>query len=132
MGDALVLGEVGAQVLLSPADAAVVDDLSMAKSVAAEVMEVALAHLRVSPLRTKTSSTRLDALASTGFGLSQSKVTKLIQSGHVLVDWRPQTCASYSLRAGQLVFLRGSGSLLVGDASATTKGRANVSLTRTW
>ena len=46
------------------------------------------------------ASTRLDALGSVGFGLSRSKMVKLIDSGSVFVDWKPITQASLNLRVG--------------------------------
>jgi hypothetical protein len=44
------------------------------------------------------ASLRLDAVASAGFGLSRSKMVTMVESGSVMVDWKPMLNPAYSLQ----------------------------------
>ena len=44
------------------------------------------------------ASNRLDAVGSGGFGISRSKMTKLIADGAVMVDWSVTTTASTAIK----------------------------------
>ncbi len=57
------------------------------------------------------SSLRLDKLVSVGFKLSRSNALKLIESGHVKVNYKEAKQASKVLEIGQLVSVRGFGRL---------------------
>jgi RNA-binding protein YlmH len=73
---------------------------------------------------------RLDAVASAGFGMSRSKMTDLIASGDVRVNWKEITQSSHALKTGDLVAIRGKGRLEVGEVAVTKKDRYRVQLTR--
>ena len=72
---------------------------------------------------------RLDAIVSSCFGLSRSKVCKLVDRGEVLVDWKVIRNSALPLRIGQLVSLQGKfGKLLVKGVKETNKGRFKVNI----
>jgi RNA-binding protein YlmH len=76
------------------------------------------------------ASLRLDAIASAGFGMSRSKMVDLINGNEVRVNWKEVTQASYQLKAGDLISIRGKGRLNIGEIAVTKKDRYRVQLTR--
>ena len=136
VGDIIVLGERGAQVIVVP-DLA--DFLSMhltqVRSVSVKTQPINFSELRVrapkkKEMTTVEASMRLDALASAGFGMSRSKMAGLITAGDVRVNWKPVTQSSYTVKDGDLIAIRGKGRLEVGEVSVTKKQRYRVALTR--
>lgn len=73
---------------------------------------------------------RLDAIASAGFGMSRSKMSDLIDSGDVRVNWKDVTQASYQVKSGDLIAVSGKGRLEVGEIMVTKKERYRIQLTR--
>jgi RNA-binding protein YlmH len=73
---------------------------------------------------------RVDAIASAGFGVSRSKMADLISAGDVRVNWKDVTQASYIVKPGDLIAIRGKGRLEVGEVAVTKKERYRVQLTR--
>jgi RNA-binding protein YlmH len=73
---------------------------------------------------------RLDAIASAGFGMSRSKMSDLINSGDVRVNWKETTSSSYAVKSGDLIAIRGKGRVEVGEVMVTKKDRYRVQLTR--
>lgn len=136
IGDILVLGEQGAQVLVVPE---LVEHLQFSlthvRSVPVKVRPIGLEQLKVRPPRQKAITTveaslRLDAIASAGFSTSRSRMAELIQSGDVKVNWRPILQSSRSVQPQDLISIRGRGRVEVGDINQTKKGRYRVELTR--
>lgn len=136
VGDILVLGERGAQVVVVPE---LVDFLTLhlnqVRSVPVKTQVLDWAELKVRPPQTKELTTveasmRLDAVASAGFGMSRSKMADLISAGDVRVNWKTITQPSHALNAGDLVAIRGKGRLAIGDVAVTKKERYRVNLTR--
>lgn len=136
IGDILVLGEQGAQVLVVPE---LVEHLQMSltqvRSVPVKVRQIGLDELKVRPPRTKAITTveaslRLDAIASAGFSTSRSRMAEWIQSGDVKVNWRTISQSSRSVQPQDLISIRGRGRVEVGDINQTKKGRYRVELTR--
>lgn len=136
IGDILVLGERGAQVLILPELAEFLQlNLQQVRSVPVKIKPIALSDLRVREPQTKELTTveaslRLDAIASAGFGLSRSKMADLIQSGDVRVNWKTVNQPSFTLKSQDLIAVRGKGRLVVGDIMVTKKERYRVQLTR--
>jgi RNA-binding protein YlmH len=81
-------------------------------------------------MTTVEASMRLDAIASAGFGMSRSKMVDLIDGGDVRVNWKEISQASYQLKAGDLVAIRGKGRLEIGEVAVTKKDRYRIQLTR--
>jgi photosystem II S4 domain protein len=136
VGDILVLGERGAQVIVVPELVEFLEaSLVQVRSVPVKTRRIELSELKVRPPKKKEMTTveaslRLDAIASAGFGLSRSKMTDAIASGDVRVNWKEITQASYSVKSGDLISFRGKGRLEVGEVAVTKKQRYRVQLTR--
>jgi photosystem II S4 domain protein len=136
IGDIIVLGERGAQVIVVPE---MVDFLTtfltQVRSVAVKTQPIELSELKIQPPKKKEMTTveaslRLDAIASAGFGISRSKMASAISSNDVRVNWKEITQASYNVKAGDLIAVRGKGRLEVGEVSVTKKQRYRVNLVR--
>jgi len=136
VGDIIVLGERGAQVIVVPELVEFLElNLIQVRSVPVKTQRIDLSQLKVrepkkKELTTVEASLRLDAVASAGFGMSRSKMADLITSGDVRVNWKEITQASHSLKAGDLVAIRGKGRLEIGEIMVTKKDRYRVQLTR--
>lgn len=136
VGDILVLGERGAQMIVAPDLVEFLEmSLNQVRSVPVKTRLLAWDQLRVRPPKTRQLTTveaslRLDAVASAGFGMSRSKMVELIDAGDVRVNWKTVTQASHAVNAGDLVAIRGKGRLEIGDIAVTKKERYRIQLTR--
>ncbi|MEH2181663.1 photosystem II S4 domain protein [Nostoc sp.] len=135
-GDVIVLGERGAQAIVTPE---LVEFLSMSlkqvRSVPVKTQQIELTELKVrepkkKELTTVEASLRLDAIASAGFGMSRSKMVDFIDAGDVRVNWKEVTQASSQVKSGDLIAIRSKGRLEVGEIAVTKKERYRVQLTR--
>ena len=135
-GDVIVLGERGAQAIASPEIAEFLEmSLQQVRSVPVKTQRIDLSELKIREPKKKESTTveaslRLDAIASAGFGMSRSKMSDLIDGGDVRVNWKDVTQASYQVKSGDLIAIRGKGRLEVGEIMVTKKERYRVQLTR--
>lgn len=135
-GDILVLGERGAQAIVVPELVEFLEmSLTQVRSVPVKTRPIEFGELRVQPPKKKQMTTveasmRLDAIASAGFGMSRSKMSSIISSGDVRVNWKEVKQASHAVKAGDLIAIRGKGRLEVGEVSMTKKQRYRVDLTR--
>lgn len=136
VGDILVLGDQGAQVIVVPE---LVDFLLLqwiqVRSVPVKVETIALTELKVRPPQIKSITTveaslRLDAVGSAGFSMSRTKMAEEIERGEVKVNWKTVSQPSYTLSQTDLITLRGKGRLQVEDIAETKKGRYRIQLTR--
>ena len=136
VGDIIVLGERGAQVVVTEE---MVDFLATAlvqvRSVSVTTRRIELSDLKIRPPKKKEMTTveasmRLDAIASAGFGMSRSKMADAITAKDVRVNWKEVTQASYNVKSGDLIAVRGKGRLEVGEVSITKKQRYRVELVR--
>lgn len=136
VGDIIVLGERGAQVIVVPEMVEFLElHLVQVRSVPVKTQPVDLSELKVrepkkKELTTVEASLRLDAVASAGFAMSRSKMADLISGGDVRVNWKEVTQPSHSLKSGDLVATRGKGRLEVGEVTVTKKDRYRIQLTR--
>ena len=136
VGDILVLGERGAQVIVVPEIVEFLGfSLTQVRTVAVKIKPLALTELKIRPpqkkeINTVEASLRLDALASAGFALSRSKMADAISSGDVRVNWKEIKQPSHTLASGDLISMRGKGRLEVGEVEITKKQRYRVQLTR--
>jgi photosystem II S4 domain protein len=81
-------------------------------------------------LHSVEASTRLDAVASAGFGLPRNRLADLIRAGQVQVNWLPVTSPSHLLRSGDRVQLSGKGELTVEAITTTKRDRFRIALLR--
>jgi photosystem II S4 domain protein len=136
IGDIVVLGERGAQVIVVPEMVEFLEmSLTQVRSVPVKTQRIDLSELKVRPPQTKEMTTveasmRLDAIASAGFGMSRSKMSDAISAGDVRVNWKEISQPSYTVKAGDLISVRGKGRLEVGEVSVTKKQRYRINLTR--
>lgn len=136
IGDIVVLGERGAQVIVVPEIAEFLSTtLTQVRSVSVKTRRIDFSELRIRPpqkkeMTTVEASMRLDAIASAGLGMSRSKMASAITGGDVRVNWKDITQASYNVKAGDLISVRGKGRLEVGEVSVTKKQRYRINLVR--
>jgi len=136
IGDIIVLGERGAQVIVVPEMVEFLEmTLTQVRSVPVKTQRIDLSELKIrepkkKELTTVEASLRLDAIASAGFGMSRSKMADLINAGDVRVNWKEITQASYQVKPGDLIAIGGKGRLEVGEVAVTKKERYRVQLTR--
>ena len=136
IGDIIVLGERGAQVIVVPEIAEFLEtSLTQVRSVSVKTRRIDLNELKIRPpskkeMTTVEASMRLDAIASAGFGMSRSKMASAISGGDVRVNWKDITQSSYNVKAGDLIAVRGKGRLEVGEVSVTKKQRYRINLVR--
>ncbi|NJN38763.1 MAG: photosystem II S4 domain protein [Acaryochloridaceae cyanobacterium CSU_3_4] len=136
VGDILVLGERGAQAIAAPPLIPFLEThLTQVRTVPVQVEAIPWEQLQVREPRCKEMTTveaslRLDAIASAGFGLSRSKMVNLINTGEVRVNWKEISQASYTLKTGDLITIRGKGRLQLGEVNLTKKERYRIQMKR--
>lgn len=136
VGDIIVLGERGAQAIASPQLVPFIEThLTQVRTVPVQVETIPFEQLKVREPRCKEMTTveasmRLDAVASAGFGLSRNKMVTLINGGDVRVNWKEISQASYALKTGDLVAIRGKGRLELGEVNITKKERYRIQMKR--
>ena len=81
-------------------------------------------------INTVEASTRLDAIASAGFGLSRSKITTQIKKGFLRLNWSLNHQPSKSVNIGDLIHLEKKGSLKILNIDKTKKERWRIKLLR--
>lgn len=81
-------------------------------------------------LTTVEASTRLDAVASAGFGLSRSRMAALIRQGAVRIGWEPVLSPSRLVAVGDRLRLEGRGELWIQEIEATKRERWRIRLER--
>lgn len=136
VGDIIVLGERGAQVIVVPEMVEfLTSSLTQVRSVSVRTEQIEFSELKIRPPKKKEMTTveasmRLDAIASAGFGMSRSKMADAITAKDVRVNWKEITQSSYNVKEGDLIAVRGKGRLEVGEVSITKKQRYRVNLVR--
>ena len=136
IGDIIVLGERGGQVIVVPELVEFLEtSLTQVRSVPVKTQRIELSELKIRPPKTKEMTTveasmRLDAIASAGFGMSRSKMADAISKNDVRVNWKEITQSSHNVKAGDLISMRGKGRLEIGEVSITKKQRYRVNLVR--
>ena len=81
-------------------------------------------------INTVEASTRIDAIASAGFGLSRSKITTQIKQGSLRLNWTLNDQPSKSAKIGDLIHLEKKGSLKILNIDKTKKERWRIKLLR--
>ena len=81
-------------------------------------------------INTVEASTRIDAIASAGFGLSRSKITNQIKKGFLRLNWELNNQPSKSVNIGDLIHLEKKGSLKILNIGKTKKERWRIKLLR--
>ncbi len=81
-------------------------------------------------INTVEASTRIDAIASAGFGLSRSKITTQIKKGCLRLNWALNDQPSKSVKIGDFIHLERKGSLKILNIDKTKKERWRIKLLR--
>ena len=81
-------------------------------------------------INTVEASTRIDAIASAGFGLSRSKITTQIKKGYLRLNWALNDQPSKSINIGDIIHLEKKGSLKILNIETTKKERWRIKLLR--
>ncbi|WP_269625442.1 photosystem II S4 domain protein [Prochlorococcus marinus] len=137
IGDIWLIRDRGAQVICSKKCA---DSLNQKNGKLREV-EISIQALDLSEMElpfnrpekvinTVEASTRLDAIASAGFGLSRSKITTQIKKGFLRLNWNLNDQPSKSINIGDLIHLEKKGSLKILNIDKTKKDRWRIKLLR--
>ncbi|KAG0455147.1 hypothetical protein HPP92_024060 [Vanilla planifolia] len=136
IGDILLQGEKGAQVLVDPELIEfLISALNKVGNVPVSCEQIPLLALEYEPPRSKSSTTveasmRIDALASAGFKISRSKLVNMISDGDVRLNWSLVLKNGTLLKPGDIVSINGKGRLKIGKISITKKGKYAVELIR--
>ena len=86
---------------------------------------------KMKEIRSTVASLRLDTVAAVGFGISRTKMTSEIEADKVKVNWQQAKSASQTVKAGDIISMRGRGRVevcvIIGQ---TRKGRISLLLRR--
>ncbi|MCF0156702.1 MAG: RNA-binding protein [Veillonella sp.] len=133
----VIMGQGGAQVLV---DESVVDfvvqNFKKIAMVSVEATEIELSDIqpkeeKVKEVRTTVASLRLDAVASSGFSMSRTKLVEAVKAGLVQVNWQPAKGPSQEVAEGDIISLRGRGRMKIEEVTGMSKkGRTGVYLKR--
>lgn len=134
LGDILLQGEKGAQVLIVPELVEyITSTLDKVGNVSVTCTQIPLLALEYEPPKTKTfktveASLRIDAIASAGFKISRSKFVSMISAGDVRLNWSPLSKNGATVKTGDVVSVSGKGRLKIGEIVTTRKGKFAVEL----
>ena len=131
------MGQGGAQILVDSAVADfVVQNFTKIAMVAVSVTpmeldEIASKEEKIKEVRTTVASLRLDAVASSGFSVSRTKLVSAVNAGLLQVNWQPAKGPSQEVKEGDIISMRGRGRMKVEAITGTSrKGRIGVYLKR--
>ena len=137
LGDIWTIKDRGAQMLCTPEAALKLNgSLGIVRNIEIRCEELDPSRLQLPPKRTAKNfftveaSTRIDAVASAGFGLSRAKIVKQIQSGLLRLNWATVKQGSKGVNPGDQVHLEGKGSLKVLTIEETKRKRWKIELLR--
>lgn len=86
---------------------------------------------KVKEIRTTVASLRLDTIAASGFGTSRSRMAEEIAADKVKVNWQDARSSSHTIKAGDIISMRGRGRVEVCEVlGQTKKGRISIFLKR--
>ncbi len=137
LGDLWIIRDRGAQILCKPETSLKLNGKkSLIRDVeiyfeALEINQLNLPNTRT-PKRIKTveASTRIDSIASAGFGISRGKIVNLIKEEHLRLNWTLIKQPSRTVKKGDRIQLERKGTLEVLDIQPTKKYRWRIELLR--
>lgn len=93
--------------------------------------QVAVEPERVKEIHTTVASMRLDAVASSGYGASRTRMVREIKGERVKVNWKLTANPSHPVSEGDVISIRGRGRVIVEAVlGKSRKGRNRVVLKR--
>ncbi len=137
VGDIWITGDRGAQALCTPEAAKALNGahgLVRDVEIFCEAVEISQLQLpfKRAPKKSTTveASTRIDAIASAGFGLSRAKIVSHIKDGRLRLNWRPLRQSSKQIQVGDRIQLESKGTVEVLKINLTKRNRWRVELLR--
>ena len=136
IGDIIVTGRGCQAVVAAESAEYLLGALDRVGKAPVEVVEIDPEQLEVAPERVKeiratVASLRLDAVASSGYGVSRTKMAREIKAERVKVNWVPVRNPAHEVGQGDVLSIRGRGRVVIEEVQGTTrKGRINVLLKR--
>ena len=137
IGDIWLVRDRGAQAICSEECADLLNQkISKLREVEVTIEALSIKHLEIpfqrpeKIINTVEASTRIDAIASAGFGLSRSKITNQIKQGCLRLNWELTNQPSKSVHIGDLIHLEKKGSLKILNIDKTKKERWRIKLLR--
>ena len=86
---------------------------------------------KIKEIKTTVASLRLDAIVSSGFGISRTKAAEAIKGDRIQVNWQPAKGPSQDVQEGDVISMRGKGRMEMTQITGTSrKGRTGVLLKR--
>ena len=96
-----------------------------------DLEQLEVAPERVKEIKATVASLRLDAVASSGFGVSRTRMARDIKAERVKLNWKPVRDPAHDVAEGDILSIRGRGRVVVEEIQGTTrKGRIGVLLKR--
>ena len=137
IGDIWLIRDRGAQAICSEKCADALDQSNgKLREVEISIQALDLSEMEIpfnrpeKVINTVEASTRIDAIASAGFGLSRSKITTQIKKGFLRLNWAMNDQPSKSVNIGDLIHLDKKGSLKILNIDKTKKERWRIKLLR--
>lgn len=86
---------------------------------------------KIKEIKTTVASLRLDVIAAAGFGTSRSRMSEEVAAGKLKVNWQEAKNSAQSIRANDIISMRGRGRVEVCEIlGQTKKGRISILLKR--
>ena len=137
IGDIWLIRDRGAQAICSQKCADLIDKkISKLRDVEISIEALSISEMEIpferpeKVINTVEASTRIDAIASAGFGLSRSKINTKIKQGCIRLNWELNAQPSKSVNIGDLIHLEKKGSLKILNMEKTKKERWRIKLLR--
>ena len=137
IGDIWLIRDRGAQAICSQKCAKLMDQQrSQLREVEITIEALSLKEMEIpfkrpeKVINTVEASTRIDAIASAGFGLSRSKITTQIKQGCLRLNWESNSQPSKCVNIGDIIHLDKKGSLKILNMAKTKKERWRIKLVR--
>ncbi|WP_196600899.1 RNA-binding protein [Pectinatus frisingensis] len=95
------------------------------------LMTIPAREERCKEISATVASLRIDSIAAAGYGASRNKMAADIESDKLKLNWQPVTSPSRTVKAGDIISMRGRGRLEVTAIKGKTKkGRTGILLKR--
>lgn len=86
---------------------------------------------KIKEIKTTVASLRLDVIAAAGFGTSRSRMSEEVVAGKLKVNWQEAKNSAQSIKASDIISMRGRGRVEVCEVlGQTKKGRISILLKR--
>lgn len=136
IGDIIMTGQ-GCQLVLDNSLAGfVVQNLATVGPAPVTVLQITLSDIapreeKIKEIKTTVASLRLDVIAAAGFGVSRTRMSEDIAADKVKVNWQEAKSSAQSIKAGDIISMRGRGRVEVCEIlGQTKKGRTSIVLKR--